>query len=47
MHVLSYQLASPCSLAGRYNNPMPELTLFPQSGSMNTATDYGVDYEIR
>jgi hypothetical protein len=28
----------PCSLAGRYDNPMPELTLSPQSGSMNSAT---------
>ncbi len=29
------------SLAGRYDNPMPELTLSPQSGSMNSATGYG------
>jgi hypothetical protein len=25
-------------LAGRYDNPMPELTLFPQSGTINSAT---------
>ncbi len=25
-------------LAGRYNNPMPELTLSPSQGSMNSAT---------
>ncbi len=31
---LSYRTASPCSLAGRYNNPMPELAISPQSGSM-------------
>jgi hypothetical protein len=32
---LSYQAASLCSLAG---NPMPELTLSSQSGTMNLAT---------
>ncbi len=32
---LSYCPASTCSLAGRYN-PMPELTLSPQSGSMKS-----------
>ncbi len=30
----------PCSLACRYDNPMPELTLFPSQGSMNSATDF-------
>jgi hypothetical protein len=29
--------ASPCSLAGPYDNSMPELTLSPQSGSMDSA----------
>ncbi len=32
---LSYRLTS---LAGRYGNPMPGLTLSPQSGTMNSAT---------
>jgi hypothetical protein len=32
---LSYRSASPCCLAGRYDNPMPELTLSPSHGSMN------------
>jgi hypothetical protein len=27
-----------CSLACRYDNPMPELTLSPSQGSMNSAT---------
>ncbi len=35
---LSCRPVSPGSLAGRYNNPMPELTLPLQSGSMNSAT---------
>jgi hypothetical protein len=35
---LSYRPAGPCSLAGRFDNPAPELTLSPQSGSMNSAT---------
>ena len=26
-------------LAGRYNNPMPELILSPSQGSMNSATE--------
>ncbi len=30
--------SSLCSLAGRYDNTMPELTWSPQSGSMNMAT---------
>ncbi len=34
---LSYLPASLCSLAGRYNNPMTELTLSPQSGTTNLA----------
>jgi hypothetical protein len=29
----------PYSLACRYNNPMPELTLSPSQGSMNSATE--------
>ncbi len=28
----------PCSLACRYDNPMPELALSPSQGSMNSAT---------
>jgi hypothetical protein len=35
---LSYLPASPCSLAGRYDNFMSESTLSPQSGTMNLAT---------
>jgi len=35
---LSYRPSSPCSLASQNDNPMPELTLSPQSGSMNSAT---------
>jgi hypothetical protein len=35
---LSYQPASLCSLAGRYDNPMPESPLSPLSGTMNFAT---------
>jgi hypothetical protein len=34
---LTYRPANPCSLAGRYDNPMPELTLSPQSESMSSA----------
>jgi len=30
-----YKPVSLCSQAGRYDNPMPELTLSPQSGTMN------------
>jgi hypothetical protein len=35
---LSYRPASPWSLSGRYNNPMQEVALSPQSGSMNSDT---------
>ncbi len=35
---LSYRPASHSSLTGRYDNPVPELTLSPQSVSMNSAT---------
>ncbi len=35
---MSYRPASLCSLAGRYDNPMPESTLSPQSGTMNLTT---------
>ncbi len=35
---LSYRSASPCSLACRYDNPMPESTLSPSQRSMNSAT---------
>ncbi len=37
---MSHRLASPrvCSLAGRYDNHLPESTLSPQSGSNNLAT---------
>jgi len=31
----------PCSLAGRYDNPMPESTLSLQSGNMNLGTGLG------
>ncbi len=34
---LSYLPANQCSLAGRCDNPMPELTLSPQTGTMNLA----------
>jgi hypothetical protein len=37
---LSYRPASLCSLAGRYDNPMPELPLYPPSGSPNLVTEY-------
>jgi hypothetical protein len=33
-----YRPASLCSLAGRYDNPMPESIVCPQSGTMNLAT---------
>ncbi len=36
---LSYRSASLCSLAGWYENPLPESTLSLQSGTMNMATD--------
>ncbi len=35
---LSYRLAMLHRLAGRYDIPMPELTLSPQSETMNLAT---------
>jgi hypothetical protein len=35
---LSYRPASLCSLAGRYDNPMLESTLSPQSGTVNLAS---------
>jgi hypothetical protein len=35
---LPYRPASLFSLAGRSDNPIPELTLSPQSGTMNLAT---------
>jgi hypothetical protein len=35
---LSYRPASLCSLVSRYDNPMPESTLTPQSESVNLAT---------
>ncbi len=35
---LSYRPASLCSLAGRCDNLMPELTSSPQSGTMNSGT---------
>jgi hypothetical protein len=42
MTVLDYMVDIPARqatwLAGRYDNPMPELTLSPQSGTMNSAT---------
>jgi hypothetical protein len=28
-----------CSLTGRFDNPLPKLTLSPQSGTMNLASD--------
>jgi hypothetical protein len=37
---LSYRPTSLCSLAGRYDNPMPEKALSPQSGTMNLDTDF-------
>jgi hypothetical protein len=36
---LSYWPARLNGLAGRYDNPMPESTLSPSQGSMNSATD--------
>ncbi len=44
---LSYWPASPCSLAGGYDNPMPELTLSPQSGSMSSATEITLRKEYK
>jgi hypothetical protein len=35
---LSYQPARLHGLAGRYDNPMPELTFSPSHRSMNSAT---------
>jgi hypothetical protein len=35
---LSYRPARLHGLTGRYNNPMPELTLYPSQGSINSAT---------
>ncbi len=35
---LSYRSARLHWLAGRYDNPMPEITLSPSQGSMNSAT---------
>ncbi len=35
---LSYRPACLCSLAGRYDSPMPESTLSPQSRTMDLAT---------
>jgi hypothetical protein len=35
---LFYRPANLCILAGRNDNPIPEVTLFPQSGTMNLAT---------
>ncbi len=37
---LSYRPASLCSLAGRFGNLSPELTLSPQSVTINLATSY-------
>ncbi len=34
---MAYWPASLCSLVGRYENPMPELTLYSQSGTLNLA----------
>ncbi len=34
---LSYWSGRLNRLAGRYNNPMPKLTISPQSGTMNLA----------
>jgi hypothetical protein len=35
---LQYRPISLCSPVGRYDNPMPESILFPESGTMNLAT---------
>ncbi len=35
---LSYRPARIHGMAGRYDNPMPELTLSPSDGSMNSTT---------
>ncbi len=37
---LSYRPARLHGLAGRYDNPMPKLTLSPRHGSMNSATGW-------
>jgi hypothetical protein len=37
---LSYRPASLCSLADRYDNPMPESTLSPKSETMKLATEF-------
>jgi hypothetical protein len=34
----SYQRASLCSKVGRYDNPMPESTVSPLSGTKNLVT---------
>jgi hypothetical protein len=39
---LSYRPASLCSLVGMYDNPMTELTISPQSGTKNLATEFGM-----
>jgi hypothetical protein len=45
---LSYRPASLCNpLAGRYNNPMPELILSPPSVTMNLATVLQLEFECR
>jgi hypothetical protein len=44
---LSYRPASLCSLAGRYDNPVPELTLSPQSGTMNLSTGFFADFTVQ
>jgi hypothetical protein len=36
---LLYRSAGLCSLADRYDNPMPESTISPSSGTMNLARD--------
>ncbi len=41
---LWYQPASLCSLAGRYDNPMPKSTFSTQSGTMNLATGSCIQY---
>ncbi len=41
---LSYLPASPCSPAGRYDNPMSESILSPRSGTMNLATEVKIFY---
>ncbi len=36
---LAYRAASLCSPTGRYDNPIPQSILYPQSGTMNWASD--------